>query len=91
MTEKEQAILWLNSFRKNKEPMVLIPKTLIRLMYDALTADVAITPIVVQKEIEVCSEFTDVYCCGNCRQELDIYPAKWNYCPKCGKAVKWDD
>lgn len=37
MTTKEKAILWLNSFVKNKEPMTLIPKQLIRLMYEALT------------------------------------------------------
>ena len=37
MTEREKAILWLSSFVKNKEPMTLIPKQLIRLMYEALT------------------------------------------------------
>ena len=37
MTEREQAILWLSSFVKNKEPLTLIPKQLIRLMYEALT------------------------------------------------------
>lgn len=37
MTEKEQAILWLGSFVKNKEPMILVPKPLIRLMHDVLT------------------------------------------------------
>ena len=37
MTTREEAILWLNSFVKNKEPMTLIPKQLIRLMHDALT------------------------------------------------------
>lgn len=37
MTAKEEAILWLNSFVKNKEPMTLIPKQLIRLMHEALT------------------------------------------------------
>ena len=36
MTDKEKAMLWLKSFVKNKEPMTLIPKQLIRLMYDAL-------------------------------------------------------
>ena len=30
------ALLWLESFVKNKEPMTLIPKQLIRLMYEAL-------------------------------------------------------
>ena len=37
MTTREEAILWLSSFEKNKEPMTLIPKQLIRLMYEALT------------------------------------------------------
>ena len=32
MTEKQKAILWLDSFVKCKEPMVLIPKTLIKLI-----------------------------------------------------------
>lgn len=36
MTDREKAMLWLKSFAKNKEPMTLIPKQLIRLMYDAL-------------------------------------------------------
>ena len=36
MTDRKLALLWLKSFVKNKEPMTLIPKQLIRLMYDAL-------------------------------------------------------
>ena len=36
MTDLEKALLWLKSFAKNKEPMTLIPKELIRLMYDVL-------------------------------------------------------
>ena len=36
MTDIEMALLWLESFVKNEEPMTLIPKQLIRLMYDAL-------------------------------------------------------
>lgn len=36
MTDREVALLWLSSFVKNKELMTLIPKQLIRLMYDAL-------------------------------------------------------
>lgn len=36
MTDSEKAMLWLNSFVKNKEPMTLIPKQLIRLMHDVL-------------------------------------------------------
>ena len=36
VTTREKAVLWLNSFVKNKETMTLIPNQLIRLMYDAL-------------------------------------------------------
>ena len=36
MTDIEMALLWLESFVKNEEPMTLIPKQLIKLMYDAL-------------------------------------------------------
>lgn len=36
MTDVEKAILWLDSFVKNKEPMTLIPKQLIMLIYDVL-------------------------------------------------------
>ena len=36
MTVREKAILWLSSFVKNKEPMTLIPKQLIRLIHDVL-------------------------------------------------------
>lgn len=36
MTEKQQALLWLDSFMKNKEPLVLMPKQIIRLMYSVL-------------------------------------------------------
>ena len=36
MTDREKVMLWLNSFVKNKEPMTLIPKQLIRLMHDVL-------------------------------------------------------
>lgn len=35
-------------------------------------------------------EIVDAYRCGNCQHELD-HVEKWSYCPKCGKAVKWDD
>ena len=36
MTDLEKELLWLGSFANNKEPMTLIPKELIRLMYDVL-------------------------------------------------------
>jgi hydrogenase maturation factor HypF (carbamoyltransferase family) len=90
MTEREQVMLWINSFMKTKEPMVLVPKVLIRRVYDILTNDVAIEPIMVQKENEIWSEIIDVPCCGKCRQELERYPKPYNYCPSCGKAVKWE-
>lgn len=91
MTDREQAILWLDAFAKNNEPMTLIPKQLIRLMQDVLVKTEAITPIITQKEEDFRSGLIDVYCCGNCRQELEQYPRKWNYCQVCGKAVKWGE
>ena len=36
MTDRETAIIWLDSFVKNKDPFTLIPKQLIRLMHDVL-------------------------------------------------------
>lgn len=36
MTDREKALMWLESFVKNKDSMTLIPKQLIRLMYDVL-------------------------------------------------------
>lgn len=36
MTDRETAILWLDSFVKNKDPFTLIPKQLIRLIHDVL-------------------------------------------------------
>lgn len=56
MTEREKAILWLSSFVKNKEPMTLIPKQLIRLMYEALTE---------QPEIVRCKDCKRIGCQEN--------------------------
>lgn len=64
------------------------------LLQDALVllqAQEPIEPIMVQKEVDFRSEKVNVPCCGKCKHELDIYPVKYNYCPSCGKAVKWDD
>lgn len=86
VTEREQAILWLNSFIKNKEPMTLIPKQLIRLMHDALTKEQEAVPV----DTKVIGTFNgdmEVYCCRDCRTILD--PA-FHYCPNCGQAVKWE-
>lgn len=55
MTEREKAILWLSSFVKNKEPMTLIPKQLIRLMYEALKE---------QPEIVRCKDCDNKECWG---------------------------
>ena len=44
----------------------------------------AIIPIKFKKGL------VDAYRCGNCYHDLDD-AEKWSYCPKCGKAVKWDD
>ena len=48
-----------------------------------------VKPIKTKKEIDFRSEIVDAFCCGNCRHELD-HCEKWRYCPKCGRAVKWD-
>ncbi len=68
------------------------------LMRDALEAlkakepekpiQVKIEPIMGQKEIDFHSEIVSVPLCGNCGYELDRY--SWQYCPVCGKAVKWE-
>lgn len=84
MTEKQQAILWLDSFMKNKEPLVLIPKPLIRLMHDVLKNEEAVEPVE--------SGIPGVLWCGACkcsvmREEGYIF----KHCPWCGKKVKWDE
>lgn len=85
MTEKQQAILWLDSFMKNNEPLVLIPKPLIRLMYDVLKND---EPVRVGKKIKAGDVVLDFYQCGHCKNAIR---EPWRYCPFCGKKVKWDD
>lgn len=75
---------------KNKEYMVLVPKTLLRIMYDALEQE-AVCPITIQREVDFRSEIEYVPACGNCRHELVRYPKKWSFCPECGRAVKWDE
>ncbi len=52
--------------------------------------NVAIIPIKFKKELELRSDIVDAYRCGNCYYELDDVE-KWSYCPKCGRAVKWND
>lgn len=89
MTNREEAVILLRSFLENKEYMVLVPKTLLRIMYDALEQE-AVCTITIQKEVDFRSEIECVSVCGNCRHELVRYPKKWNFCPECGRAVKWD-
>ena len=50
-----------------------------------------IAPFTKLKESDFRSELVEVDCCGNCGHELDRYPKKWNFCPECGQAVKWND
>ena len=62
------------------------------LMMDALELlkeRVAIMPTKFKK-CNIRWEIVDAYRCGNCQHELD-HVEKWSYCPKCGKAVKWDE
>ena len=82
MTEKQQAVLWLDSFMKNKEPLVLIPKPLIRLMYDVLKNEEAVEPIPPTDE-------SDLWRCGNCKHQL-FRCTHQRYCEMCGKKVKWE-
>ena len=81
MTEKQQAILWLDCFMKNKEPLVLMPKTLIRLMYDVLKNEEAVEPIPPTDE-------SDLWKCGNCNHQL-FRATNQRYCEMCGRKVKW--
>lgn len=93
MTDREHAILWLDIFMKNKEPLVLIPKPLIRLMYDVLKNEEAVEPYMDY-------DGHDVWRCGNCGatifhiehsqadEDLKSYA---KFCRQCGKKVKWDD
>jgi len=92
MNEHDKVVLWLSSFLKNTEPLVLVPKHLIKLIYGELTKQEKIEPIIGQRESDFRSEIVDVPLCGNCRHELDRYELGhgWQYCPQCGKAVKWD-
>ena len=46
-----------------------------------------VEPTLSQKEIDFRSEIVDVYQCGSCKYELDY---GWQYCPMCGRKVKWD-
>jgi len=87
MTEREQALLWLDSFRKNKEPMTLIPKSLIRLMYAVLKNEEAIEPIEDEDGDFLCGRGR-CSCVGSRRQNKIVRLC--NFCPVCGKAVKWD-
>lgn len=82
VTEKQQAVLWLDSFMKNKEPLVLIPKPLIRLMYDVLKNEEAVEPIPLTDE-------SDLWRCGNCNHQL-FRCTHQRYCDMCGKKVKWE-
>lgn len=78
MTDREAALLWLSSFVKNKEPMTLIPKQLIRLMYNAL------------RECETKTGQWENGHCTCCGEDIVSHIDTWTdvqsfaYCPKCG-------
>ena len=86
MTDREKAVLWLNSFVKNKEPMTLIPKQLIRLMHDALKEQ---EPIKRTCRTGI-NGFSIIWTCGACGSDLHPNNAKAKYCSNCGQAVKWE-
>ena len=83
MTEKEHAILWLSSLVKNKEPMILVPKPLIRLMHDVLTRK----PItnydrIISKSPEELAKFLAESATDKCAPgHYDCYP--WDHCGEC--------
>ena len=86
MTEKQEAILWLDSFVKCKEPMVLIPKTLIKLIYVVLKNEEEVEPIEDEDGNFFCGRGR-CSCVGNRKQNKIVRLC--NFCPVCGKAVKW--
>ena len=86
MTEREQAVLWLDSFMKNKEPMILIPRQLVKLMYSVLKNEEGIEPIEDEEGILFCGRGR-CSCVGNRKQNEIVRLC--NFCPVCGQAVKW--
>lgn len=88
MTEKQKAILWLGSFLKCKEQMILIPKTLIKLIYAVLKNEEEIEPIEDEDGNFFCGSGR-CSCVGRRGQKKIVRLC--NFCPVCGKAVKWDD
>ena len=77
MTDREEALLWLNSFVKNKEPMTLIPKQLIRLMYDALKEQEAVVRC---RDCKYGTEMSGNIICHKPKHdeyETDIRPFDW--------------
>lgn len=63
--------------------------------------DVCEHAIELLKEQEAIEPYLDVdeWKCGNCGHDLEqemldgnvLFHEQYNYCPNCGKAVKWDD
>ena len=95
MTDREKALLWLNSFIKNKEPMTLIPKQLIRLMYDVLKEQEAKQVIRKQCKKEHDDGSVDYFAewyCPHCNllilRGFDNPSIK--FCYKCGKPILWE-
>ena len=58
--------------------------------YNTLNREKQMAPFIKLIECDFHSDLVEVDCCGNCGHELERYPKKWNFCPVCGQAVKWD-
>lgn len=88
MTDKEKAMLWLKSFVKNKEPMTLIPKQLIRLMHDTLKEQDAKTQGADSGMCEICSFYERAL---PVKPVLDEQTGRIWLCGKCGTYVGFED
>lgn len=88
MNDREKAVLWLNCFLKNKEEMILIPKPLVRLMYEALTqkpaADARPAVKAAWKRIDFKPCGHD-YECSTCGWKNDMAT---HFCPNCGANMR---
>lgn len=69
--------------------MLLLKKYTINLLKELLKAQEPVKPVV----------DIDTWKCGNCGHTLEhqellgdnvLFHEQYNYCPECGKAVKWD-
>lgn len=98
MNDREKAVLWLGCFLKNKEEMILIPKPLVRLMYEVLTLKPAADarPVVHGRWNEERPDFIDgdsIYVCSVCGETWDLEAGtpkenNMNFCPNCGATME---